>query len=520
MYSTRTSLARNHVQARRADACSFVIFGAAGDLARRKLFPALYHLAENDLWPENFCVIGVARRPYTDEIWRGKVLEDLKVFGTKDLDQAVVDRFLERLHFVQGDLNDPGCYQQLTGVLAQVDNSYGTGGNHVYYLATPPDWFAPIADHLGKAGLSSNGDGTWSRLVVEKPFGSDLQSSFALNQNLWSSFREEQIFRIDHYLGKETVQNIMVFRFAVGLFEPIWNHNYVDNIQITVAESVGVEERGHYYDNAGALKDMVPNHMFQVLALTAKEPPARYESEIVRDAKRDIFRAIRPFSKEELSSNIVRAQYTAGTIDGTPVPDYRSERFVRTDSMTETYVAMKLYVDNARWKDVPFYLRTGKRLPRRTSEVAIEFKRQVLTRFDILAVENLLPSTLILRLQPDDGIHLRFGAKVPGPVMKVDMVEMNFCYQDYFGQLGAGGYETLLYDVMVGDHMLFTRADNVELNWAVVEPILNMWASAPAETLYTYPAGTWGPKEADEMLAADKRLWRRIPQMTCHDGLK
>lgn len=516
MHSTQTINGRNSAPVRRANSCAFVILGAAGDLASRKLYPALYHLAENNLLSDEFCVIGMARRDWTHENWRGMVMEDLEHYCGKDIDKSVAKKLLDRFYFQKGDLDKLECYNELSDLLKTVDSKHNTGGNRVYYLATPPHWFAPAAEHLGKAGLSNSGeDGAWTRLVVEKPFGNDLQSAYALNQQIWSAFQENQIFRIDHYLGKETVQNIMVFRFAVGLFEPIWNHNYVDNVQITVAETVGVEERGNYYDNAGALRDMVPNHMFQVLALTAKEPPSRYEAEIVRDAKRDVFRAVRDFSSQDLATNVVRAQYTTGAMDGQHVPAYRSEHAVRSDSMTETYVAMKLFIDNARWKDVPFYLRTGKRLPKRTSEVAIQFKRQMLMRFDSPAVEHLEPSTLVLRIQPDDGINLQFGAKVPGPVMKVDMVEMNFCYQDYFGTQAAGGYETLLYDVMMGDHMLFTRADNVEFNWRIVEPILNLWATGPKDTLYTYPAGTWGPPEADRMIEADNRRWRTPDQVNC-----
>ena len=507
--------ARNNSQPRSSDPCTFVIFGAAGDLTKRKLLPALYHLAESNLLADDFCIIGVARRPFTNEIWRQQVVEYLKEFGPANRDPALLNWFIQRLYFLEGDLKDQECFAKLSEMLAQVDSQYNTRGNHIYYLSTPPDAFALVCEQLDKVGLTEEREGYWRRLVVEKPFGHDLKSALALTGQLLTAFTESQLYRIDHYLGKETVQNIMVFRFADGLFEPVWNHNYIDNIQITVAETVGVEGRGGYYDTSGALRDMVPNHMFQVLALTAMEPPARYEAEIVRDGKRDVFRAVRPFTDEDLATSVVRGQYSAGIVNGKSVPSYRSERSVPPDSRTETYVAMKLFIDNARWKDVPFYLRTGKCLPKRTSEVAICFKRQTLTRFDDLAQENLSPNTLIVRLQPDDGINLRFGAKVPGPLMKMDMVEMNFCYQDYFGAQGAGGYETLLYDVMIGDHMLFTRADNVESSWTLVDPILSSWSAAPTQTLHSYPAGTWGPSAADAMLAHDKRSWRPIPQACC-----
>ncbi len=511
MSTVETKPAKRTANIRLGDPCSMVIFGAAGDLTRRKLFPALYHLAENKLLSDNFCIIGTGRRPYSHEDYRAKVVEDLKEFATANPNPDLIKWFTDRIYFLQGDFKDPSSYKALSSLLDQVDTAHNTKGNHLYYLATPPDWFGPIADQLGQAGLTAQGKDHWRRLVVEKPFGDNLQSAIALNKQLLTSVQENQIFRIDHYLGKETVQNIMVFRFADGLFEPIWNHNYIDNVQITVAETVGVEGRGGYYDGVGALRDMLQNHMFQVLALTAMEPPARYEAEIVRDAKRDVFRAIRRMKPEDVQRNVVRAQYTEGTIGSKSIPDYRAEPSINPDSMTETYVALKLFIDNARWKNVPFYLRTGKSLAKRTSEIAIRFRRQTLTQFDEMAVENLSPSTLILRLQPDDGINLRIGAKVPGTVMKMDMVEMNFCYKDYFGAQGAGGYETLLYDIMNGDHTLFTRADNLETNWSIVDPILNYWASAPKDTLYTYSAGSWGPKQSSDMLSKDHRRWRRIP---------
>jgi glucose-6-phosphate 1-dehydrogenase len=499
--------AEKRLQLQVADPCAFVIFGATGDLTKRKLLPALYHLGDNKVLPKDFCLIGTGQDNRSHEDYRKELVEDFKTFVTDHPDESLIKWFTERTYFLQADFGDASAYRRLAELLALLDGNYNTGGNHLYYLATPPSWFGPIAEQLGKARLAEENERSWRRIAVEKPFGTDLQSARKLQEELLSAFTEKQIFRIDHYLGKETVQNIIVFRFADGLFEPVWNRHNVDHVQITVAETVGVEGRGGYYDKAGALRDMVQNHLFQVMSLIAMEAPARYEAELVRDAKRQVFEAVRRLDKENLLQNSVRAQYTHGMLDDKPVPGYREEESVDPNSLTETYLALKLHIDNERWQGVPFYLRTGKRLPEKRSEVVVNFKRQILTQFDPSATEQLNHNRLILRIQPDEGITLKFGAKIPGPLMRIGMAAMNFDYETYFRIKGAGGYQTLLYDILIGDHMLFTRADTVEESWSVLDPLLEAWSSLPPSTLYSYPAGSWGPKEADALIEQDNRCW-------------
>jgi glucose-6-phosphate 1-dehydrogenase len=486
------------------------IFGASGDLTKRKLIPALYNLARENFLSKEFAVVGLARREMTHETFREKITQDMQEFATGQIDPDLWHWFVRRLYYVVGDLREPGAYQRLHELLAQIDKDHGTRGNYLYYLATAPEFFAPVVQQLGAAGLLRQDDGHWRRVIIEKPFGRDLESARALNQELRTVLSERQIYRIDHYLGKETVQNILVFRFANGIFEPIWNRRYIDHVQITAAESVGVEDRGGYYDSAGALRDMVPNHLMQLLTLTAMEPPTSFEADAVRDEQTKILRAIQPLTPEEVISRTVRGQYGAGTANGERVPAYRAEPRVTPNSATETFVAMKLSIDNWRWADVPFYLRTGKALPKRVTEITIHFKRAPFILFRKTAVNRLTPNQLVLHIQPDEGISLRFDAKEPGPIVRLGAVNMDFRYSDYFGSTPSTGYERLLYDCMIGDATLFQRADMVEAGWSVVDPLLDVWKALPPRQFPNYAAGTWGPKEAEALLERDGRQWRRI----------
>ncbi len=494
------------------DPCIMVIFGAGGDLTKRKLIPALLNLARQHLLPQEFAVVGFARAAMTTEAFREKAGGELPQYATEPVDPGLWEWFRTRLYYHAGDFRDPAAYGQLQDLLAQVEATHHTKGNVFYYLATAPEYFADIVARLGAAGLAGEAQGHWRRVIIEKPFGSDLESARVLNQQVRQVLGEDQIYRIDHYLGKETVQNIMVFRFANGIFEPIWNRRYVDHVQIAVAETVGVEQRGGYYEEAGALRDMVPNHIFQLITLTAMEPPISFAADAVRDEQTKILRAIQPLGPEDVLARTVRGQYAEGTVGGAGAPAYRAEPRVAPDSRTETYVAMKLLIDNWRWADVPFYLRVGKRLPKRLTEIAIQFKRAPFILFRNTAVERLTTNRLVIRIQPDEGIALRFGAKVPGPLLRLGPVNMDFHYTDYFGSTPSTGYERLLYDCMIGDATLFQRADMVEASWAVVAPILDVWKALPPRAFPNYAAGSWGPKEADELLARDGREWRRIEE--------
>jgi glucose-6-phosphate 1-dehydrogenase len=453
-------------------------------------------------------VVGFARGALSTEAFRERISREILRFATEPLDAELWAWFQTRIYYQAGDFRDPEAFQRLRDLLVQVDATHRTKGNVFYYLATAPEYFADIVRELGAAGLAGNEDGRWRRVVIEKPFGSDLDSARALNRDIRQVLREEQIYRIDHYLGKETVQNILIFRFANGIFEPIWNRRYVDHVQITVAETVGVEQRGPYFEAAGALRDMVPNHIFQLITLTAMEPPISFEAHAVRDEQVKILRAIQHLTPEDVLSRTVRGQYGEGTAGAERVPAYRAEPRVAPDSRTETFVAMKLLIDNWRWADVPFYLRVGKRLPKRLTEVAIQFKRAPFILFRNTPVERLTTNRLVIRIQPDEGITLRFGAKVPGPLLRLGAVNMDFQYTDYFGSTPSTGYERLLYDCMIGDATLFQRADMVEAAWAVVTPIVDVWKTLPPRAFPNYPAGSWGPKEADELLARDGREWR------------
>jgi glucose-6-phosphate 1-dehydrogenase len=495
---------------RPGDPCVMVIFGAAGDLTRRKLIPALYNLASEQLLSREFAVVGMARAPMTTEQFRAKVSEDMKQFATGPVDSDLWEWFVRRMHYVPGNFNDPNAYTQLQTTLEKVDKDHSAHGNYFFYLATAPNYFGPVVEQLGKIGLLAEENGHWRRVIVEKPFGHDLESARALNQQLRKVLDEKQIYRIDHYLGKETVQNILAFRFANGIFEPIWNRRYIDHVQISVAETVGVEQRGSYYDESGALRDMVPNHIMQLITLTAMEPPISFQADAVRDEQAKILHAIQPPSSEEVLTKTVRGQYGEGIVAGERIPAYRSEPDVPADSRTETFVAMKLQIDNWRWADVPFYLRTGKAMPSRNTHVVIQFRRAPFVLFRDTPVENLMPNQLVLHIQPEEGISLRFAAKTPGPVMRLGTVDMNFEYADYFGVTPSTGYERLLHDCMIGDATLFQRADMVEAGWSVVNPVLDVWKALPPRHFPNYAAGTWGPKEADDLMERDGRRWRNF----------
>jgi len=489
-----------------------VIFGATGDLTARKLLPALYNLAKSNMLSREFAIVGAARNDFSTDQFRQLMSEKLQSFATSSVDQDLKDWLLRRIYYVGGEFDDAKLYQNLAQTLEEVDKNHNTHGNYFFYLATSPVFFGQIVDQLGSSQLACEKDGHWRRIVFEKPFGNDLDSAKALNRQVRKVLTENQIYRIDHYLGKETVQNILVFRFGNGIFEPIWNRRYVDHVQITVSETVGVEKRGGYFDMAGTLRDMVPNHLFQLLSLTTMEPPISFSSDAVHDEQSKILHAIQPLSAEDVLRYAVRGQYGPGEINGESLPGYRQEQGVPPDSRTETFVAVKVLIDNWRWADVPFYIRTGKRLGARHTEVAIQFKRAPLVLFRDTPINTLKHNQLVMHMAPDEGISLRFGAKVPGAQMKIGSVEMDFNYTDYFGTNPNTGYEILLYDGIMGDQTLFQRADMVEAGWAVVDPILDVWKALPPRDFPNYPAGTWGPPEANDLMARDDRHWRKIPE--------
>jgi glucose-6-phosphate 1-dehydrogenase len=495
--------------ARPADPCCLVIFGASGDLTHRLLVPALYNLASSGLLDKEFGLMGVARSPSSSNAFREDLAKSLPQFAGRPIDQNVLNQVLDCVAYVQGDPDDDATYGKIERELGRIERERATRGNRLFYLATPPAGFAPIGCHLGQSGLARE-NGAWRRVIFEKPFGSDLASAHALNEKLLSVLNERQIFRIDHYLGKETVQNILVLRFANGLFEPIWNRDHIDHVQITVAESLTVGRRGNYYDATGALRDMVPNHLFQLLALIAMEPPSRFAADAVRAEKAQVLEAVQLQSREEAQRNSVRAQYEDGFIDNQPVEAYRKTKDVDPRSTTETYVALKLMIDNWRWADVPFYLRTGKALRGKQSEVAIKFKQAPIAMFRDTPIDRLADNFLVIGIQPDECIGLEFNAKIPGPSIAIGGVQMTFRYEDYFEVAPSTGYETLIYDCMTGDAILYPRADGIEAGWRVVQPFLDGWREAKDRNLATYRAGSEGPKEADELLAHDGRRWRPI----------
>ena len=503
----------NKSDGRTADPNIMVIFGASGDLTKRKLIPALYNLSRDGLLSGDFAVIGVSRRDMTHEEFRAKLGEELGEHLPSDIDPALWEKLRDRLYYSAGDVNDPACYERLSELMRELDAKHQTKSNYFYYLATAPRFFSPVVAQLGQAGLvteDEDGDqGPWRRVIFEKPFGTDLESAKKLNQDIRHVLLERQIYRIDHYLGKETVQNILVFRFANGIFEPLWNHRYIDHVQITVAESIGVEDRGGYYDRSGALRDMVPNHIFQLISLVTMEPPVSFDADAVRDEQAKALRSVLPMTPEEALTRTVRGQYGEADLDGERAIKYRDESNVPADSDTETFVAMKLTLDNWRWAGVPIYLRTGKRLPVRATEIVIQFRKAPFTLFRHTDVNRLPPSRLVLRLQPDEGISLSFGAKKPGAVLKLAQVNMDFNYKEYFGAPPSTGYERLLYECMLGDQTLFQRADMTEASWRIVAPVLDVWKALPAREFPNYKSGTWGPKEADDLLDRDGRQWVR-----------
>ena len=492
-----------------ADPCVMVIFGATGDLTKRKLFPALYNLARDGHLPENFAIVGVGRQEMLSDEFRDQIMENLKEFAGPDPDEEKIAWFCDRTYYTGGDFDDDKkLFADIKDLLNEVCEANNIPPNFFYYMAIPPDMFANVAKKIVKNGLGREENGHWRRFIFEKPFGRDLASAQKLNTDLLRILDEKQIYRIDHYLGKETVQNILVFRFGNSIFEPIWNRNFIDHVQITVAEKIGIDSRGGYYDSAGALRDMIPNHIFQLLTLTAMEPPVSFDADPVRDEQTKILQAIQPFTPEEALHSAIRGQYDAGEIDKKAVRGYREEEKVAAESNTETYAALKLAIDNWRWADVPFYVRTGKRMPTRHSSIVIQFKKAPFMLFRGTGVERLTTNRIEIHIQPDEGITLHFGAKIPGPIVKTGPVDMDFNYLDHFGEQVSTGYERLLFDCMIGDATLFQRADMVEASWRVVTPILDVWKAIPARDFPNYEAGSWGPPDSDAMLQADGRAWK------------
>jgi len=508
------------------DGCAVVIFGASGDLTKRKLVPALYALAHDGLLPDRFVAVGIARREKSHQVFRDEMRAAVDQFSRlHPLKPEVWDRLAQGLYYIPASFDDPAGYERLRAFLADSDRQHGTAGNRIFYLATPPAAYASIVDRLGAAGLVSDAwDGPrdagatgkgqgWSRIIIEKPFGRDLSTARALNADIHKVFRERQVYRIDHYLGKETVQNILTFRFGNSIFEPLWNRRYVDHVQLLVAEDLGVEGRGEYYDTAGAMRDMVQNHMLQLLSLVAMEPPATFEPDAVRDEKVKVLRAIRPVDLTHAGGVTIRAQYVSGSQGGKKIPTYADEPGVAEGTATETYAALCLEIDNWRWAGVPFYLRTGKALAKRVTEVTIQYRQPPLLLFqpaphvgkdDRGVIE---PNRLTLRIQPDEGISLRVGLKPPGPRISLVPARLGFVYRDTFTVEPAEAYERLLLDCMLGDSTLFIRRDEVETAWALVTPVLEAWAVAKRSGLAYYPGGSWGPKEADRFIQADGREW-------------
>ncbi|HEX5481639.1 MAG TPA: glucose-6-phosphate dehydrogenase [Terriglobia bacterium] len=494
--------------------CAMVIFGASGDLTERKLVPALYYLSRAHLLPDGFSVIGCAKTPYTNESFRKKMRDGVKKYlNIPDSDHPALDAFTQDVHYISDDFGDPKAYGQLKELLDHLDEARGTEGNRLFYLATPPSFFPVIVNHLGTVGLSkpkSEGE-SWTRIVVEKPFGRDLKSSRELNAILTSVFNEDQVYRIDHYLGKETVQNLLVFRFGNGIFEPFWNRRYIDHVQIAVAEELGIENRGAYYEETGLVRDMIQNHVLSLLSLVTMEPPAIFDATAVRDEKSKVMRAVRPIPLDRLSEYAVRGQYVEGWPNGQKLPAYRAEPKISPQSTTETFAALKLNIDNWRWADVPFYLRSGKRLPKHISEITVMFRRAPHLLFKGTGITSIEPNHLSIHIQPDEGMSLMFNAKIPGTTMQIRPVTMEFRYEDAFGQSApTTAYETLLLDCMLGDPMLFTRDDFVDLAWELITPLLNRWQEDGRKGLSFYEAGTWGPSEADAFIERDRRKWEEL----------
>src|SRR6266403_649247 len=488
-----------------AEACAIVIFGASGDLTKRKLLPSLYNLASYHLLPADFSIIGVARRPLGDEVFRDQLGKALAELGTQPVDPNLWSGFRGRISYCDGQFDDPETYKKLKKALDASEKELKTSGNVVFYLSVQPDYFATIAKRLSEAGLLNEEGSQWRRVIIEKPFGHDLASARTLNTQLTSVLKEHQIYRIDHYLGKETAQNLLVFRLGNAIFEPIWNRRYVDHVQLTVAESIGVEGRGAFYETAGAFRDVMQNHMFMLLALIAMEPPTSLEGEAIRNEKVKLLRSIRQTTPEEALMNSVRGQYGEGIVGGKKVLAYRQEPKVNPNSTVETFAALKLTVENWRWAGVPFYLRSGKRMPRRTTTIVIRFKTPPLSLFATNEADPISPNYLIFKIQPEEGIALQVRAKIPGPTICTRSVKLDFGYDQFGDRQPTTGYEKLLYDCMVGDASLFHRSDLVEAAWEAAAPILEAWNNNPPTDFPNYAAGTWGPEAALRLIQRDQR---------------
>jgi glucose-6-phosphate 1-dehydrogenase len=491
-----------------APPCAVVIFGASGDLTKRKLVPSLYNLASIGMLAADFSIIGVARRELSHEDFREQMSKDMQEFATQKIDPALWAKFRERIYYCQGAFDDPGTYQRLATLLDESEKKHGTQGNALFYLSVQPTYFAPIAEHLKQAGLADEAGEKWRRVIVEKPFGHDLASARELNGRLSGALKESQIFRIDHYLGKETAQNILVFRVGNAMFEPIWNRHHIDHVQITVAESIGVEGRGAFYETAGAFRDVIQNHMFMLMALIAMEPPNSLNGEAVRNEKVKLLQAVRQMTPDEVLRDTVRGQYGPGTVNGKPAAGYREEKNVAPDSTIETFAALKLGIDNWRWAGVPFYLRSGKRLPRRSTEIIVRFKSPALSLFGENETDPLGPNRLIFHIQPEEGIALQVRAKVPGPTICTRGVKLDFGYSQFGPVAPTTGYEKMMYDCMVGDSTLFHRTDMVDAAWIAAQPIIETWAANPPTDMPNYPAGTWGPAAAEDMMRRDAHNWQ------------
>ena len=487
--------------------CIIVIFGASGDLTCRKLIPAIFELKLQQMLPEKFFIVGVSRSDFTRDVFCEKVVKGIRDFSKeKEIPADQLRDFCDQVTYISMGMDSQDEYVKLGKQVDEIDKKNGIGGNWLFYLATPPDVFEPIAGYLGHAGLTNQEHG-YRRIIFEKPFGHDLQSAINLNRDLLKILSEDQIYRIDHYLGKETVQNLLVTRFANGIFEPLWNRNYIDHVEITSAESIGVENRGKYYESTGALRDMVQNHLLQLVTLTAMEPPSTMDSNWIRNEKTKVLQSLRPIKKEEVDKFVIRGQYLASKVKGKQVPGYREEKGVNPDSHTETYVALKFYIDNWRWGGVPFYIRTGKRLPTQVTEIIIYFKP---TPHHLFAREQMFAgcNQLVIRIQPDEGILLKFGMKLPGEGFIVKNVDMNFHYRDLADIHIPSAYERLLHDAMLGDSTLYSRGDTLEAAWSFIEPVLQAWEEDPSMKIFGYPSGTWGPKHADNLIEGQKSTWR------------
>jgi len=489
-----------------ADPCTVILFGASGDLAKRKVIPAMYDLAQHNSLGERYSIIGFARTPMTDESFRATIGEAAKTISeVGPIEPAKWNAFSSNLYYSAGEYGNPDSYTQLAKRLAEIDKEKNLGGNRLFYLSTPPEVYPDIVEQLGRAGLARPANpNSWVRIIIEKPFGRDLASAKELNKIVLNVFEEKQVYRIDHYLGKDTVQNLLVLRFGNGIFEPLWNRNYVDHVQITAGETLGVERRGGFYETAGALRDMIQSHVLQLTSLMAVEPPASFDATAVRNEKLKILQSIRPYNLEMVAQSAVRGQYAPGNANGNKLAGYRDEPGVNPNSRTETFVAMRVLIDNWRWAGVPFYLRTGKRLAKRTTEIMIQFRCAPHLVFRDRDIE---PNRLVLNIQPDEGISVSFGAKRPGTEMSIGNVTMNFSYREAFGGTSRSAYATLVNDCLRGDATLFDRGDSVEAAWSIVDPILDVWSAARTGTVPTYAASTWGPKESDQLLERDGRQW-------------